>query len=74
MSNKIVARLEGDCSYSDGTRNSFAVSLDDDGTIVPDGAAAVMGDIINYLIAMEVERVKAAIQDTEEVIGRWMQQ
>jgi hypothetical protein len=47
MSNKIVARLEGDCSYSDGTRNSFAVSLDDDGTIVPDGAAAVMGDIIS---------------------------
>lgn len=52
MSNKIVARIEGEVSYTDGSSASFGAVLDDDGTVITGGLATAMGDIIDTVKAL----------------------
>lgn len=52
MSNKIVARIEGEVTYSDGSSASFASMLDDDDTVSSDGISTAMGDVISTVKAL----------------------
>jgi hypothetical protein len=54
MSNTLVANVSGFVSYTDGTKDTFGVNLDEHGVLVPAGNVSAMADAWTFLKSLFV--------------------